>query len=79
MRGRHHLATLDSIITNKDNVIENLIAADLLGKSDHIVMEYEYLYSVDASGSRNSRCLYESGDFNEEFLDIDWHCLFTVS
>ena len=48
---------------NKDNVIENLIAADPLGKSDHVVMEYEYLYSVNVSGSRNSRCLYESGDY----------------
>ena len=81
VRGRNHLATLDLIITNKDNnVIENLIAADPLGKSDHVVMEYEYLYSVDISESRNSRYLYESGDyhnFNEELLDIDWDGLLT--
>ena len=73
-------STLDLIITNEDNVIENLIAADPLGKSDHVVMEYEYLYSVDISESRNSRYLYESGDyhnFNEELLDIDWDGLLT--
>lgn len=31
-------STLDLIITNEDNVIENLIAADPLGKRDHINM-----------------------------------------
>ena len=80
MRGRQTSSTLDSIITNEDNVIENLISADPLGKSDHAVMEYEYLYSVNVSESKNSRYLYESGDyqnFNEELLDIDWDCLFT--
>ena len=72
-------STLDLIITNGDNFIENLIAADPLGKSDQAVMEYEYLYSVDVSESRDSRYLYENGDyqnFNEELLDIDWDCLF---
>ena len=59
------------IITNEDNVIENLIAADPMGKSDHVVMQHEYLYSVDVSESRNSRYLYESGDylnFSKELL-----------
>ena len=72
-------STLDLIITNGDNFIENLIAADPLGKSDQAVMEYEYLYSVDVSESRDSRYLYENGDyqsFNEELLDINWDCLF---
>ena len=36
-------STLDLIITNEDNVIENLIASDPLGESDHVVMEYEYI------------------------------------
>ena len=35
---------------------------------------------IRISESRNSRYLYESGDyqnFNEELLDIDWDCLLT--
>ena len=33
------LIRLDLIITNEDNVIENLIVVDPLGKSDNVVME----------------------------------------
>ena len=47
----------DLTITNEDNVIENLIAADLLGKSDHIVMEHKYnhIYSVRLPESKNTK------------------------
>ena len=73
-------STLDLIITSEDNVIENLIASDPLGKSDHIVMEYEYIYSIRIPESKNSKYLYEKGDyqsFNEELMCTDWDQLFT--
>jgi len=79
VKARHYLHTLDLIITNEGNVIENLIAADPLGKSDHIVMKYEYIYSVRVPESKNTKYLYERGDyqaFNDELLDIDWDHLF---
>ena len=44
---------------------------DPLGKSDHIVMEYEYIYSIRIPESKNSKYLYEKGDyqsFNEELM-----------
>jgi len=63
MREGYILSILDLIITNEDNVIENLIAAaDTLSKSDHIVMKY--IHSVRVP------------EFNEELLDIDWDHLF---
>jgi len=39
-------STLDLIITNEDNVIDTLITCDPLGRSDHLVLEFEYVYSV---------------------------------
>jgi len=56
------------------------VAADPLGKSDHIVMEYDYIYFVRVSESKNTKYLYERGDyqaFNDELLDIDLDHLFT--
>ena len=73
-------STLDLIITSEDNVIENLIASDPLGKSDHIVMEYDCIYSIRIPESKNSKYLYEKGDyqsFNEELMCTDWDQLFT--
>ena len=51
-----------------------------MGKSNHIVMEYEYVYSISVPESKNNKYLYEKGDyqsFNEELMYTDWDQLFT--
>ena len=43
-------------------------------------MEYEYIYSIRIPESKNSKYLYEKGDyqsFNEELMCTDWDQLFT--
>jgi len=66
---------LDLIITYNGNGIDNLTATDPLGKSDHYMLEYEYVCSCDEPKSLNVRYLYDKGhyqNFTQELLNTNW-------
>ena len=46
-RNSQRSSLLDLIITYEGNIIDNLTATDPLGKSDHYMLEYEYVCSCD--------------------------------
>jgi len=37
---------LDLVVTKEFNVIDTMTTQDPLGKSDHLYLEFEYIYSV---------------------------------
>ena len=50
-----------------------------MGKSDHIVLTFEYCFQLEVPVASYTQYLYDKGDYesiNEELLDEDWTVLF---
>ena len=70
---------LDLVITNEENAVLNIRSTEPLGKSDHIVLTFEYCFQLEVPVATYTRYLYDKGDYesiNEELLDEDWTVLF---
>ena len=72
-------STLDLIITRDDVQLHNLTADAPLGRSDHVIICFDYVCSMSIPISCNREYLYEEGDynqFNRELIDLDWNAMF---
>ena len=70
---------MDLVITTDDVQLHNLTADAPLGKSDHIMICFDYVCSMGIPTSSGRKYLYEKGDynqFNRELLDLDWNVMF---
>ena len=66
---------LDYIFTEEDNLIENLETLPPLGKSDHICLEFNYLFGNEDHPTDNTKRNFWKADYskiNSELSTIDW-------
>ena len=70
---------LDLVLTNNEHMIPEITSQPPLGKSDHIVIEFEYLCYYTAQQHNVSQYLYDHGDYESmkhELLSTDWEQVF---
>ena len=64
------------MITNVQNSVENITYLSPLGKSDHCVIAFDYIYHCSTTPSTTKRQLnYFKGDymsFKEKLREINW-------
>ena len=70
---------MDLIITTDDVQLHNLAADAPLGRSDHVMICFDYVCSTGIPISSKRKYLYEKGDYyqiNKELTDLDWNTMF---
>ena len=77
MREGNEPSLLDLIFTNEENMIENLTTHPSLGKSDHLILSFNYIcYTLpDFKCEQKSRLNFFKGDYvsiREELDKINW-------
>ena len=65
---------LDLVITNEENMIDEIKHDSPLGSSDHCVLQFKYNCYAQPNESRQTKFLYDKGDFAKmkNMLDVDW-------
>lgn len=72
-------STLDLVLTNDENNVDFILTLDPLGKSDHILMEFDYICSVSLVETVAVKYQYEFGNYQEVCADLEatnWNDLF---
>ena len=70
---------MDLILTNDENNVGLILTPDPLGKSDHILMEFNYICSVSLVETVSVKYQYEFGNYQEfcaELESTSWNDLF---
>ena len=67
---------LDLIITNEENFINDIEYCSPLGKSDHLVLQFDMICCIEyIEGETQGRYIYNKGDYKkliEDLSKIDW-------
>ena len=65
---------LDLILTNEEEMIDNLHVKDPLGRSDHCVMEFQFKCYFELYNISEERWNYFKGNYKQmkKKLDLDW-------
>ena len=66
---------LDLVLTDEEYSVNNLRVTDPLAKSDHFMIEFEYLCYTAVTECCITKYLYDIGDYHEfaaELLEIEW-------
>ena len=68
---------LDLILTNEDNMINNLDVKAPIGKSDHLVITFDYKCYTQETYSKNTCYQYSRGNYSQmnKDLQMDWASL----
>ena len=67
--------TLDLIMTNEENMVQNLEHEAPLGKSDHMVLQFSFCAYMDKSVQHSRKYIYSKGDYEsmrKDLAAIDW-------
>ena len=70
---------LDLVLTNEESFISEIMSLPPLGKSDHIIISFEFQCYLKINGCRNYKYNYGRGDYQSmtsELLNINWPILF---
>ncbi|MEW8547739.1 MAG: hypothetical protein AB2693_29880, partial [Candidatus Thiodiazotropha sp.] len=70
---------LDLVFTNEENMIDNIEYFSGLGKSDHLVLYFNFLCYTELKDSKFTKLNYFKGNYNEiqkELLSVDWNLVF---
>ena len=70
---------LHLVLTNDEHTVSNIMSLPLLGKSDHIVIEFVYLCYCTVQRCNVPRYLYWNGDYESmkhELLNTNWEQIF---
>jgi len=70
---------LDLILTDDENTVSNITSLLPLGKSDHIVIEFDFLCYCTIECHKISKYLYNRGDYasiTSQLLNTNWDVLF---
>ena len=73
------LSTLDLVLSDDEHSVSKLVVTDPLGKSDHLMVEFEYICYAVAVDNHIPRYLYDLGDYQQivaKLLEIDWSQIF---
>ena len=72
---------LDLILTNEEEMIDNLHVKDPHGHSDHCVMEFQFKCYFEQCNISEDRWNYFKGNYEEmkKKLDLDWDKILTDS
>jgi hypothetical protein len=68
-------SVLDLIISNDENIISDIEYAPPLGKSDHVVMNFNVLCHAERSQPSCSKFIFDKGDYttmSTSLSDLDW-------
>ena len=77
-RGRDQPSLLDLLFTRQENQIENIDYEPPLGKSDHVVIKWDFIVKYDvieAEYNEGKKINYKKGNYQElrrHFKDVDW-------
>ena len=66
---------LDLVLVNEDDMAQNLKSLPPLGKSDHIIIAFDFHCYYDPRSTRPARYQYHKGDYTsikESLASIDW-------
>ena len=76
-RGTNEPHVLDLIITNEEDMVDNIEINSPLGKSDHSVIEYTYNCYLDTNTNTETKLIYDRGNYEEMRKDMtrDWRRL----
>lgn len=69
---------LDLIITNDEDIVENITYRDTLGASDHIGLTFEIACKLNINVNRHPRTNFFKGNYEacREYLSkVDWKCI----
>ena len=72
-------STLDLVLSDDEHSVNKLVVTDSLGKSDHLMVEFEYICYAVAVDNHIPRYLYDLGDYQQiiaHLLEIDWCQIF---
>lgn len=70
---------LDCIFTNEENMVDNIHCCSALGKSDHVVISFQFNCYISANTSISRKLNYAKGNYPEiikEIQNIDWSAKF---
>ena len=69
----------DIILTDDENIVSNITSLPSLGKSDHIVIEFDFLCYCTIDFHKVSKYLYNRGNYTSitsQLLNTNWEVLF---
>jgi Reverse transcriptase (RNA-dependent DNA polymerase)/Endonuclease-reverse transcriptase len=72
-------STLDYIFTDSENLIEDVRYKNPIGKSDHVVLEWDLLIETADVAGKQRKFNYCKGDYakmTEKLSEVDWKSLF---
>jgi len=72
-------STLDYIFTNEDNIVQDILYSAPLGKSDHVVLEWNIMLSSVDCSSQQLKLNYWKGNYgeiNKVLEELDWEQTF---
>ena len=78
-RGLQTANTLDLVLTNEVNMVDNMQYDDPVGKSHHCVLRFDFLGYADRLTTRARKYCYERGDYDKMrkiLADVNWGELF---
>ena len=62
-RLRNENGLLDLVITNEEEMMEELSHTSPLGKSDHSILEFRIIINIDKTESHQVKYVYNKGDY----------------
>jgi hypothetical protein len=72
-------STLDYVFTDDDNLIDDIVYNEPLGKSDHVILEWELITETTETTSSQPKFNYIKGDYEkitDELMRVDWNVFF---
>jgi len=70
---------LDYVFTEDENVVDEIMYKDPLGKSDHVLLEWKLLIETVHAKSTQRKLNFCNGDYElitEELIKINWKSMF---
>lgn len=72
-------STLDYVFTDDDNLIDDIVYNEPLGKSDHVVLEWDLITETSEKTSSQPKFNYTKGNYEkiaDELMQVDWNVFF---
>ena len=75
VRENQEPSLLDLILTNEDDMIQDVVSRPPLGKSDHVLLEFNLHCYTNVDEAHTKKFQYDKGDYDkmkEELASVDW-------
>jgi len=75
IRNNQQPTTLDLVFTNEENMVDNVEYLQHLGKSDHLILMFNFNCYVDKNYNMNKKYKYHKGNYleiNNKLKEIEW-------